>query len=262
MILAAVAHSVPVIVRSMPPEVVKSLPPVSVLHMPPPDFGSVLLSVAGIVIALAALVVASITLQRVNRQITIATEELDAVKKDFKLSQDQFVLNQEQFDLSQKQFGEIMRRPRLDAQMVRFGEPNAFDTFSDNRRPRIVTLSFFVTNSGDAVARDVLVEIFVPLDQLEVFNNRDRAGGFTPILDMIDNVKGPDGVTYGRFVPRRNPEQMDVVYPKGGNHMAFWGCFLFRPDCESTQILWRAFDQFTVYPQEGQNSFPELRLTP
>jgi hypothetical protein len=67
--LAALVHTVPVIVRSMPPEVVKSLPPVAVSHMPPPDFGSVLLSVAGIVIALAALAVASITLQRVNKQI-------------------------------------------------------------------------------------------------------------------------------------------------------------------------------------------------
>jgi hypothetical protein len=252
--LAALVHTVPVIVRSMPPEVVKSLPPVAVSHMPPPDFGSVLLSVAGIVIALAALAVASITLQRVNKQIGIATEELDAVKKDFKLSQDQF-------DLSQKQFGEIMRRPRLDVRMVRFGDSTALDTFSDMSRARIVGLSFFVTNSGNAVARDILVEVFVPLLHLAIVNNRDANGAMTEILNMYDNVKGADGITYGRFLPKCRSEA-DVVYPNGGFHMPFFGTFLFRMDCESTQILWRAFDQFNVYPQEGQNRFPEMRLTP
>jgi hypothetical protein len=234
----------------MPPEVVKTLPPVKVANWPRPD------SVEWwtLYVASAAAFLALATLIAVWRQIVIAREELQAVKDDFRLSQ-------EQFDLSQKQFAEIMKRPRLDVQMVRFGEPNAFDTFTDGSRPRLVIVRFFVTNSGDAVARDVLLEVFVPLNQLAATHRGDpRSALKTDLANMVDNITY-NGVTYGRFVPDHFDRQ-EVVYPKGGYHMGFVGAFLFHQNCESTNILWRAFDQNGPYPQDGLNTFPEMRLVP
>jgi hypothetical protein len=242
--LLALASPVPVVVRSMPS--------VNISHWPPADA----LAWAALWLSCGSVVVALVTLASVWLQINIAKAELEAVKADFKLSQ-------EQFDLSQQQFGEIMKRPILDVQMVRFGDPTALETFSDNSRARVVTLGFFVTNSGDAVARDVLLEIFVPLDQL-VTSNRWDPRRTTPladdVLNMVDNVPHPDGIMYGRFLPNYRPlaQAAAVVYPKGGYHMMFQGTFLFKRDCESTGIRWRAFDQYTM--REG--TFPEMRLIP
>ena len=122
-LLTAVVHTVPVIVRSMPP--------VDIANWPPSDS----LAWATFYASCGAVIVALITLGSVWWQSHIANQELDAVKKDFKFWQNQF-------DLAQKQFNELMRRPSLSVRVERYGEEEAFATLGDGSRPRIVHLRF------------------------------------------------------------------------------------------------------------------------
>jgi hypothetical protein len=224
-LIAAATHSVPVIVRSMPPEVVKSLPPVGISHMPPPDLGSVLLSVAGIVIALAALVVASITLQRVNRQIGIATEELDAVKKDFKLSQ-------EQFDLAQRQFQLVARTPDLIAQLSVGNEVRQLAP--DRAVYREVHVSGWVVNQGTKVSRGAVGDIYVPHSALFRPN-----GGSTVEIDGVVYLIWP--ILFGTLGRR--------VYP--AKPMGVGRALDLNPEMGTITVLWRFDDEEYCYPERG-----------
>lgn len=264
-LLVAAIHSVPVIVRSMPPETIrslppeaiKSLPPVVVSTMPPPDW----VAWATFGLAAASAIFAGVTLLSVLRQIEIAKDELKAVKDDFKLSQRQFDLSQEQFDLSQKQFEEFMRRPNLVAEVRRYNEEESFETFPDNSRPRIVVLEFFLTNIGDAVARDVLLEVFVPKADLKITRSENIVNRSVTVTEMIGERQFGDDVVYGRFAPTIRPNQPDVIHPKGGYAVRFIGMFLFHREIKEVLIHWRAFDQFGVNPSNGDGAFPILRLT-
>lgn len=265
MILSVVAHALPVIVRSMPPEAIRSLPPEVIRSMPPvevakgpsPDWVAWVTFGA----AIASAIFAGMTLIAVFRQIKIEREELTAVKDDFALSQEQFALNQQQFDLTQRQFTEFMRRPNLKTRVIRVGEPNEFDTFEDGSRPRVVRLRFYVWNSGTALSRDVLLEAYVPLEQLATLSSDGGGGSSGPITQVLGAINHPNGIQYARFAPERSNTSINVIYADGGYQMLFEMNLLFRNDCTKTIILWRAFDQYGVYPEDGEGKLAELDLT-
>lgn len=214
----------------------------------------------GIFAAVIAATLSLATLLAVLVQIGLAREELAVVKEDIALSQ-------KQFDLSQQQFREIMRRPKLSVKVMRVGEEEAFATLEDGSRPRIVTLRFIVTNEGDAVARDILLEVFIQHDHLAAFaplrvpfgnDEMETTAGVTYFLH-------PDSTTYIRYDFRKPADDGQVIYPMG-HTLDFVGLFLFRPKYKFTRPLWRVFDQYALYPDRAEWSdqfgrFPDLYLT-
>lgn len=219
------------------------------------------------VFAGAALVVAVATLKRIDKQLDLARQELKAVKDDFELSQEQFKLGQKQFDLGLRQFDEIMRRPNLSVKVLRFGEDEAFATFEGGARPRIVSLRFVVTNEGDAVARDVLLEVFIQHDHLAAFDSFCVRFG----NDEVNTAQGKsyflhrDSTTYIRYDFTKSVGEGHVIYPMG-HTLEFVATFLFRPQYKYTRPLWRVFDQYALYPRQSDESeqfgrFPDLYLT-
>ena len=77
-----------------------------------------------------------------------------------------------------------------------------------------------------------------------------------------------NGIEYANFQPNKSPvHQIDQLYPLGGPDIHFSGTFLFDASCRQTQLRWRAFDQYRMYPTDDDEfdnfaePFPSLALT-
>lgn len=222
MILAAIAHSIPLIVQSMPPETIRRTLPVEVSNWPKPD------SVAWWTLrfTIGAVVVALVTLLAVLRQIVLATEELKSVKSDFALSQ-------QQFDLSQIQFNELMRRPNLSLTMTYVPY-----NYEDVKNYLPVQLVLIVSNTGSKSAHEICVELLL-MDEAIFAKASDVASS---------DVLPKDGKAYFK-VQVRDPREA-VLYGNGSSIKLVRNVSV-KPDTKGFPIFYRIFDDYGSYPSNG-----------
>lgn len=225
-LLAALAQSVPVIVRSMPP--------VTIGHVSEgPDSWLALRLTVGV--AAAGIAIGVWTLWKVydqiriaNKQLTIANEELAAVKGDFKLSQ-------QQFELAQRQFNAVMQGPAVTVTISLGAESAQLFGGQGGALYREPYIDVEVANRGTRVSKDVIVDVFIPSDAF--FTDKRLAQASNPV-----QIEGHAYERWRALGPARLHRSTSTRQRRS---------LMFKSQLKTITVLWHADDDEYSYPPKG-----------
>ncbi|HXB83879.1 MAG TPA: hypothetical protein VNU22_11075 [Candidatus Acidoferrum sp.] len=197
-------------------------------------------AVAALTIARWALYVAVFTLLAVFAQICIAVSELKTVKRDFALAQ-------VEFDLAQKQFKELTRSPNVKVGVgLQKPVPDSPTSFQ---------ACFNLTNYGDKLSKDIMVELLVEAKDYENVDSQSLVMG-----SFRQTAIGLAGVAYAVFSVRID----EPLYPNGVILGFSFPRMTMHGHVETSRLLFRVYDEDFAYPARGYGSvrFFESNPTP
>jgi hypothetical protein len=217
------------------PEVIQSLPPITIRHvMEGPNpwtafWGPLVVAVAGLIVGVITLTQVLRQIRLATKQLRIAAKELVAVKADFKLAQ-------RQFDLSQQQFNAVMKSPDVVVTTSVGAESAQVIGGPGGATYRATFIQVEIHNKGSKVAKDLIVDVFVPTEAHFV-HARLAQGGFQRF-----DIEGEAYERWRAFGPQRLHAHTRTTVS---------GRFMFKPELKSMKVFWHADDDEFSYPAEG-----------
>ena len=217
----------------------------------------------GAIAASAAAWIAQLTYLGVKDQIRIANAQMKIAEESKQLATDELQAVREDLENNRTQLRELMRRPNISATMLRHGDDNEMRVDPGKGTGRVVKLKFVLTNNGEAIARDLFLELCFRYEHLLV----DRTPGFD--ANVVGSVPPnmhylhPDGTTYLKF----SFDVVGVLYPEDYSREVIL-TLLYQPQWEYSTVLWRLYDQYGSYPKPREDerspygTFPPLQLAP